>query len=56
MGEGAGGGGRNKRKKKERQGKPGQGWIPVLAVVDEEGNVKETYSSLAAKGQTRLVR
>ena len=52
MGSGSGGGGRKKRKKVLTKGK--DGWIPVLAIVDEEGNIKETYSSLAAKGQTRL--
>lgn len=46
MGEGGGGGGRKKRKKKEPKGKKGEGWIPVLAVVDEEGNIKATYKDL----------
>lgn len=50
MGEGGGGGGRKKRKK-ELKGKKGEGFIPILAIVDEEGKVKETYSSLVAKGQ-----
>lgn len=53
MGEGGGGGGRKKRKKTEQQGKKNQGWIPVLAIVDEQGNIKATYKDLA-QGQTRL--
>lgn len=52
MGEGGGGGGRKKRKK-EPKGKKGEGWIPVLAVVDKEGNVVATYKDLQS-GQTRL--
>jgi hypothetical protein len=52
LGEGGGGGGRKKRKK-EPKGKKGEGWIPVLAVVDEKGNIKATYKDLA-QGQTRL--
>lgn len=52
MGEGGGGGGRKKRKK-ETTGKGKGGWIPVLAVVDERGNVVATYKDLA-QGQTRL--
>lgn len=53
MGEGGGGAGRRKRKKELKGGKGKGGWIPVLAVVDKEGNVVATYKDLQA-GQTRL--
>jgi hypothetical protein len=53
MGEGGGGGGRKRRKKQPTWKKGKDGWIPVLAVVDKEGNVVATYKDLQS-GQTRL--